>query len=139
MQYLATLEKVGEIRHRVRKEAFEATVDISTVTVDNISIATGEITTNVVKHCDGPVSDGILVEIWFTVEEEDIKEHIRAQSHCAHSALIECALECDPIEKALESVSQGRESGLGLAIIGALAKEHSMTEDGELVLTFALH
>ncbi|MFA4996344.1 MAG: hypothetical protein WC536_04360 [Patescibacteria group bacterium] len=125
-------ESISGIRQQVREE-IEALVPASVV--DDVVLVTGEVTTNVVKHCGEP-----NLRIWFTREDNCLIEHIQTESQCAQKArdLIELAMEHDSKEKALESIAIGREGGMGLSIVGAITKRHKITPEGEMILAFAL-
>lgn len=136
--FTVTEESISGIRHKVREDAKTIIAEAPLKVLDDVALATSEVASNVVKHCGEQIGDGVPVQIWFTKEDGSLVEHIKTHSHCANQALIETALECDPQEKALESIALGREGGMGLAIIGAITKGHRITSDGEMVLEFAL-
>jgi len=125
-------ESISGIRQQVREE-IEALVPASVV--NDVVLATGEVATNVIKHCGKP-----NLSIWFTKEGNCLIEHIQTESQCAQKArdLIELAMGYDPKEKTLESIAIGREGGMGLSIVGAITKRHEITPEGEMILAFAL-
>lgn len=132
-------ESVREIRHQVREEIKTVASEVSSRVVDDVLLTTGEVVTNVVKHCGEQNSgSGFIVDIWFTKEDNHLVEHIKTESHCAHKEEIENALDADAYNRSMESISLGREGGIGLAIIGAITEDHSVTPEGEMVLVFAL-
>ena len=138
--FTVTKESISGIRHEVREDVKTIVAEVPLKVLDDVALATGEVATNVVKHCNEQSEDGIPVEIWFTQEDGALVEHIKAESQCAQKArdLIELAMECDPKEKALESIGLGREGGMGLSIIGAITERREITPEGEMILAFAL-
>ncbi len=135
--YAVSNKSISKIRQQVREEIETVASEVSPSVIDDVMLATGEVATNVVKHC-GEQNDGIPLKIWFTEENDCLIEHIKTESHCANKELIEMALGCNVCEKCMESVSIDREGGMGLAIIGAITKDRRITSDGEMILAFAL-
>ena len=138
--FTATLESISAIRHEAKEDAKIIVPEVPIEVLDDVALATGEVATNVVKHCKEQIGDGVPVQIWFTQEDGVLLEHIKAESHCAcaHRALIKTALECDPVKKAMDSVALGLEGGMGLSILGAITESREITPEGEMILAFAL-